>query len=326
MTANLPEQPKTANTGWPAWTAPLAALLKRDCPLAPLTTLKIGGPAEWYFAAETSDHLVLALRTAREANIPVTLLGDGSNVLISDRGIKGLVVHNRARRIEPRGDRLFSESGALLSDLVDCSRHESLTGLEFASGIYGTVGGAVFGNAGAYGKSIGDILQEAEVLTADNRRQTVLPAGFEFTYRQSACTRKRWVVLTAEVALRTGDQAAIGSEIDRIIAIRATKLPADLPSAGSYFKNIEDPKAEHGKIPAGQLLEAVDAKSMRVGGAGVYERHANVIVNLGGATAADILGLARMMAKAVHERFGIQLQSEVRFLGEPLDLQSVRGA
>ena len=308
----------------PPWTARLADGLKRNHILAPLTTLKIGGPAEWYFPAETPDDLVLALRTAREAGVPVMLLGDGSNVLISDRGIKGLMVHNRARRIVVQGQRLFAESGALLSELVECSRSNSLTGLEFAAGIYGTVGGAVFGNAGAYGKAIGDILHAAEVLTADGERRTVAPAEFEFTYRQSACGRKKWVVLSAEVSLRSGSQETIGAEIDRIIAIRATKLPVGLPSAGSYFKNIEDPKAEHGKVPAGQLLEAVGAKAMRVGGAGVYERHANVIVNLGGATAADVLGLAQMMAEAVHGRFGIHLQSEVRFLGEPLDLQSVR--
>jgi len=308
----------------PSWTTRLGGGLKRDFVLAPLTTLKIGGRAEWYFPAETTDDLVLALCTAREAGIPVTLLGDGSNVLISDRGIRGLVVHNRAHRIMAKGELLFADSGALLSDLVDYSRQQSLTGLEFAAGIYGTVGGAVFGNAGAYGKAIGDILHSSEVLTADCQRRTVGPDEFEFTYRQSACGRKRWVVLSAEVSLHTGDREVIGAEIDRIIAIRATKLPAGLPSAGSYFKNIEDPKAEHGKVPAGQLLEAIGAKAMRVGGAGVYERHANVIINLGGATAADVLGLAQKMADAVRERFGIQLQSEVRFLGEPLDSQSVR--
>lgn len=314
----------TQHSPWPVWTTPLAPVLKRDHILAPLTTLKIGGPAEWYYAAETVDTLVLAICTARAAGIPVTLLGDGSNVLISDNGIKGLVVHNRARRIERRGDRLFCESGALLADLVSRSREESLTGLEFASGIYGTVGGAVFGNAGAYGRAMSDILLEAEVLTSDCRRQTVVPAEFEFAYRLSASGRKRWVILSSEISLSPGSRDAISAEIDRIIALRATKLPADLPSAGSYFMNIEDPKAEHGKVPAGQLLEAVGSKSMRVGGAGVYERHANVIVNMGGATAADVLNLARLMADAVRERYGIELRSEVRFLGEPLDQQSVR--
>ncbi|MBI5869315.1 MAG: UDP-N-acetylmuramate dehydrogenase [candidate division Zixibacteria bacterium] len=298
--------------------------MKRGHILAPFTTLKIGGPAEWYFAAETADQLVLAITTARAAGVPVTLLGDGSNVLISDLGIKGLVVHNRACQIERRGDHLYSESGALLSDLVNRSRHEGLTGLEFASGIYGTVGGAVFGNAGAYGRAMSDILSAAEVLTDEGERRSVAPSEFEFAYRLSASGRKRWVILSSEVALQSGSRDAIGAEIDRIIAIRATKLPADLPSAGSYFMNIEDPKAEHGKIPAGQLLEAIGSKSMRVGGAGVYERHANVIVNLGGATAADVLALARQMADAVRERYGIELRSEVRFLGEPLDWQSVR--
>lgn len=326
MTANHTDKPRAVGADWPSWTAPLATELKRDVPLGPLTTLKIGGLADWYFRADTVDDLVAALCAGRGSGLPVTLLGDGSNVLISDKGIRGLVIHNRANRIERRGDHLFSEGGSLLSALVDRSRMEALTGLEFAAGIYGTVGGAIFGNAGAYGRSIAGLLCDAEILTGDGERRRVLPSEFEFSYRQSACGRKKWVVLTSEVALAPGDRDTIGAEIDRIIAIRATKLPADLPSAGSYFRNIEDPKAEHGKVPAGQLLEAVGAKNMRVGGAGVFGRHANVIVNLGGATAADVLCLADQMKTAVRDRFHIELQAEVRFLGEPLDAQSVTGS
>jgi len=296
----------------------LAGRLVADRVLAPLTTLKIGGAADWYFEAATPEDLVLALGVARGAGVPYTLLGDGSNILISDLGIRGLVIHNRARRIERRGNNLYSESGALLAALVEQSRIEGLTGLEFASGIYGSVGGAVFGNAGAYGRAMADILVGVEVCTRDGERLTVSPAELGFRYRKSACSEKGWVVLSCEVRLDPGDPAAIGAEIARIISVRATKLPSDLPSAGSYFKNIEDPRAEYGKVPAGKLLEEVGAKEMRVGGAGVYEKHANVIVNLGGATAADVLELASRMAGAVKERFGIVLESEVRFLGEPM--------
>lgn len=304
-------------TDWPTWTKPLAARLRRDVPLGPLTTLKIGGPADWYYPAQSVDELALVMTVAREHNLPYTLLGDGSNVLISDLGVRGLVIHNRADKIERHGDNLYSEAGALLSALVDRSRDESLTGLEFASGIYGSVGGAVFGNAGAYGKSIADVLIDIEVLTREGERQH-LPAGeMEFVYRQSGCARNGWVVLACEVALIPGDQKAIAAEIERIISVRATKLPADLPSAGSYFKNIEDPTAEFGKVPAGKLLEAVGAKSLRVGGAGIYEKHANVIVNLGGATAHDVLALAELMKAKVKEAYGIELHNEVRFMGEP---------
>lgn len=302
----------------PDWALPLADGLRRNHPLAAYTTLKIGGPAEWYYPAHTPDELADALRCARQGDVPVTFLGDGSNVLISDLGISGLVVHNRAQLIERHGDNLYAQSGALLADLVERSRTEGLTGLEFAAGIYGSVGGAIFGNAGAYGKAMADILLTATVLTRDGTRQTVGNRDFEFTYRQSACKDKGWIVLDGEFAFQPGDTQAIGAEIDRIIAIRATKLPTDLPSAGSYFKNIEDPSAEHGKIPAGRLLEAIGSKSMRVGGAGVYGKHANVIVNLGGATAADVLALARKMKDAVLAEYGIELHPEVRFLGEPM--------
>jgi UDP-N-acetylmuramate dehydrogenase len=298
-----------AKPGLPDWAAPLAGRLRKDHPLGPLTTFKIGGPADWYFPAGGS---------------PVTFLGDGSNVLISDKGIRGLVVHNRAQKIERKRDNLCAHSGALLGDLVNRSRAEALTGLEFAAGIYGSVGGAVFGNAGAYGKAMADILLSATVLTGDGDRITVSNSDFEFTYRKSACRERGWIVLDSEFALRPGDAESIGMEIDRIIAIRATKLPTDLPSAGSYFKNIEDPNAEFGKIPAGRLLEAVGAKSMRVGGAGVFEKHANVIVNLGGATAADVLGLAEKMKNAVFAEYQIELHPEVRFLGEPMPDHDVR--
>lgn len=308
---------QTTRTDWPSWTQPLHARLRADVPLGPLTTLKIGGPADWYYPAHTVDELALVMTVARDHNVPYTLLGDGSNVLVSDLGVRGLVIHNRADKIERHGDGLHSEAGALLSALVDRSREESLTGMEFASGIYGSVGGAVYGNAGAYGKSIADVLIDIEVLTREGERLHLPPNKMEFVYRQSGCARNGWVVLACEVALIPGDQKAIAAEIERIISVRATKLPADLPSAGSYFKNIEDPTAEFGKVPAGKLLEAIGAKSLRVGGAGVYEKHANVIVNLGGATAHDVLALAELMKAKVREAYGIELHNEVRFMGEP---------
>ena len=304
-------------TARPPWTKPLGDRLRANVPLGPLTTLKIGGPADWYFPAQTVDELALALTVARENNLQYTLLGDGSNVLISDLGVRGLVIHNRADRIERRGGNLHSEAGAILSALVDRSRDESLTGLEFASGIFGSVGGAVFGNAGAYGKSIADVLVDVEVLTRGGDRLHFPPDKMEFAYRLSGCARNDWVVLACEVALTPGDRETIAAEIERIISVRATKLPADLPSAGSYFKNIEDSTAEFGKVPAGKLLEAVGVKSLRVGDAGIYEKHANVIVNLGHATAHDVLALAELMKAEVRDAYGIELHNEVRFMGEP---------
>ena len=304
-------------TAIPSWTKKLGDRLRANVPLGPMTTLKIGGPADWYYPARTVDELALVLTVAREHNLPYTLLGDGSNVLISDLGVRGLVIHNRANHIERRDNILHSEAGALLSALVDYSRDESLTGMEFASGIYGSVGGAVFGNAGAYGKSIADVLIDVEVLTRDGDRLHLPPEKMEFSYRLSGCARNGWVVLACEVVLTPADQNAIAAEIERIISVRSAKLPTDIPSAGSYFKNIEDPTAEFGKVPAGKLLEAVGVKSFRVGDAGIYEKHANVIVNLGHATAHDVLALAELMKAKVKEAYGIELHNEVRFMGEP---------
>ena len=306
-----------AHTELPIWAEPLGDRLRAHAPLAPLTTLRIGGPAEWYYLAEAKSDLITAFRVARSAGIPITLLGDGSNVLISDRGIRGLVIHNQSGGIERRGESLDSDSGAHLSALIDRARTESLTGLEFAAGIYGTVGGAVFGNAGAYGRSMADVLVEVEILTPDGDIRCVAPSEMEFAYRHSGCEKHRWVVLSCAVRLAQGDADRIGREMERILALRAAKLPTDLPSAGSYFKNVEDPSAQFGKIPAGKLLEEVGAKSFRVGDAAVFPKHANVIVNMGSATAADVLALAAMMRQKVRERFGIDLAAEVRFLGEP---------
>jgi UDP-N-acetylmuramate dehydrogenase len=309
-------QSKSEQNGRPAWAAALGNRLQANVPLAPLTTLKIGGPAEWYYRAESVGQIVAAVDAARQASIPIVFLGDGSNVLVSDQGVRGLVIHNQAAGIERRGTALFSEAGARLTDLVQRSRVEELAGLEFAAGIYGTVGGAVFGNAGAYGKSMSHVLTWVEVLTAETKQARLTPDEMDFAYRHSGCGAHGWLVLSCEVGLSHGVGDQIGTEIDRILAMRASKLPVSLPSAGSYFKNVEDSSVEHGKIPAGKMLEAVGAKSLSVGGAGVYEGHANIIVNRGGATAADVLALASEMKRRVLDRFGIELESEVRFIGE----------
>lgn len=304
--------------GRPQWALSLGDRLQANVPLAPFTTLKIGGPADWYYPADTVDQLVAVYQATRDSGIPIVLLGDGSNVLVSDRGVRGIVIHNRACKIERRSQTLLAESGALLADLVERSRVEGLGGLEFAAGIYGSVGGAIFGNAGAYGRSMQNVLTAVEVMTPAGDRTRLGPDEMEFSYRHSGCAAHGWVVLSGEITLAEGDRDQIGAEIGRILAIRATKLPVDLPSAGSYFKNIEDPKAEHGKIAAGKLLEAVGAKGLMVGGAAVYEGHANVIINRGDATAADVLALAQQMTGRVRERFDVLLEPEVRFLGEPM--------
>ncbi len=259
--------------------------------------------------------LIDVLRTARRQGLPTTVMGHGSNLLISDDGIEGLVVINNCRRKWLSRGQLQVEAGARLNDLVDYTIANGYAGFEKMAGIPGTVGGAIIGNAGAYGQSISSILINVRLLQPTGDINSQGPEDLGFAYRTSRLKQSDDIVLDARFRLAKGDRRRLRGRADNIVAIRETKLPALEECAGSYFKNIEDPGAPHGKVPAGKLLEEAGAKRLRVGGAGVSSRHANVIVNHGGATAGDVLALAEMMKDAVRTKFGLELEEEVRFLG-----------
>ncbi len=287
-------------------------------PLAELTTFRIGGPVGLLCPVENVDQARRFLDFAAAHALPWTCLGGGSNILGDDAGYAGLVLRVRSRGLARRGEALRVGAGWDLDALVTATLREGLTGLEFASGIPGTVGGALVGNAGCYGREIGDLLREATVLRADGRVQTLGPEDFAFRYRDSALKGRGDVVLEMVLQLHRGDVAAAAATRQQHLDDRRRKHPSwDEPCAGSYFQNLPPAGPGERRRAAGHLLEQAGAKAMQVGGAAVYPRHANIIVNTGGASCADVLGLAARMKAAVRERFGEELIEEVRHLATP---------
>lgn len=306
-------------------------------PLRHHTTFRIGGPADYFLAAKAPDDLVTALRTAHELALPCFLLGGGSNLLVSDEGFRGLVVRNAAERVEFDGTAVYVEGGADYLEFIRTCRGRSLAGLAYAAGIPGSVGGALYGNAGCYGQDIGSRTIECTVATLDGRSVETLPASwFEFAYRDSRLKREPRAILSCLLQLEPGDGDAIQREIDEKLEIRRVKHPQwrSEPTAGSYFKNLPPGFTAPGlplspgtqRVPAGALLDSCECRGMRVGDAMVFPKHANILVNVGHASARDVLELAEQMKARVRERFGVELEEEVMFLGEKPAVPGVRGA
>ena len=305
----------------------LGGMLLTQEPLRHHTTLRIGGPADFYFAARTPDELLVALRVGRELGIPVFLLGGGSNLLVSDDGFRGLVVRNAIETIEFDGDAAHVGCGADFLDLIYQCRDRDLAGLEFAAGIPGSVGGALYGNAGCYGQDIGQVTIECTITTIDGAKVETRPAAwFEFAYRDSRLKRDPRVLISCLLQFRAGDRREIQRVIDEKLEIRRVKHPhwRIEPTAGSYFKNLPPDWVMPGaklspgthRVAAGQLLDEVGCRGLRVGDAMVFAKHANIIVNAGHASAREVLELAGIMKARVRERFGVELEEEVMFLGE----------
>ena len=302
------------------------ALLTHE-PLRHHTTFRIGGPADFYFVARTPDQLVAALRVAHEIALPTFLLGGGSNLLVSDKGFRGLVVRNAIDQIEFDGTAGHVGCGADFLDLIYRCRDRDLSGLEFAAGIPGSVGGAIYGNAGCYGQDIGSFVIECTHVTLDGKSVETRPRGwYEFTYRDSRLKREPRALLTCLLQFKKGERAAIQKVIDEKLEIRRVKHPQWRmePTAGSYFKNLPPDWRMPGaklspgtpRVAAGQLLDECGVRGMRVGDAMVFAKHANIIVNVGHAAAADVLELAATMKRLVREKFDVTLEEEVMFLGE----------
>jgi UDP-N-acetylmuramate dehydrogenase len=309
------------------------SLLTRE-PLRHHTTFRIGGPADFYFAARTPDQLVTALRITRDLEIPVFLLGGGSNLLVSDEGFRGLVLRNACEQVEFDGTAAHVGCGADFLDFIYQCRDEGLAGLEFAAGIPGSIGGALYGNAGCYGQDIGQFTIECTIATPDGARVETRPASwFEFAYRDSRLKREPHVLLTCLLQLRRGERAESQAIIDEKLEIRRVKHPQWRvePTAGSYFKNLPVGFRFPGsttspgtrRTPAGQLLDECGCRGLRVGDAMVFHKHANIIVNAGHATAREVLELAEIMKARVREKFAVELEEEVMFLGEKPKLDPV---
>ena len=280
-------------------------------PLAPYTAFRVGGPAELLATVTSAEALAQAVVAARAHSVPCRVLGAGSNVLVSDAGLRGLVLLNRARSTAFGPDHVRAESGTSFSTLARHCISRGLAGLEWAVGIPGTVGGAVVGNAGAWGGDVASVLVEARVLGADGQVGVWPARRFDFSYRSSALKGApglQAVVLEAAFALAPGDRQALEARVAEIAARRKASQPAGA-TCGSVFKN---PPGDY----AGRLVEAAGLKGVRRGGAMITTAHANFVVNQGGATAADVKALIDLARGAVEEQFGISLELEIELLGE----------
>jgi UDP-N-acetylmuramate dehydrogenase len=293
-------------------------VLREDEALAPWTWMKVGGPAEFLVEVERIEELVAAHAMCRRCRAPFTLLGGGSNVVIDDAGLAGLVVINRVAHLDWDDEKRQVTAGAgfSLDHLVESVSSRGWGDLTFAAGIPGTVGGALAGGAGAYGRLLAEMVCAARVLAPDGTVAELPVAALGVRYRDSDIIRCGQILL--EITFGGFQPASAACLAERIAAIKADRAgkhpPSDLPCAGSFFKNLPPPAPGASRIAAGLLLDRCGAKRLRHGGAAVFERHANIIVNTGGATAADILALADQMACLVHGRHGVRLEPEVRYL------------
>jgi UDP-N-acetylmuramate dehydrogenase len=283
--------------------------LERDAPLGPLTTLRVGGAAERLVTPRTHDELIAALNLARDAGVPLFVLGNGSDIVVADQGIAGLVIRNRARGITVEGEQIVADSGTPMAGLVKRSVSEGLAGLDFGISIPGSLGGAVWANAGAHGGEMRDVVASVEVWDpADGSLRRLDVGECEFEYRESRFKRSAEIVLSATLSLRRGEPAQIASLVAEHQAQRLATQPLADQNAGSVFRN---PPGDH----AGRLVDAAGLKGFRIGTAQVSTLHANFIGTDRDGRATDVRTVGDHVRRTVRERFAVELQYEIEFVG-----------
>lgn len=280
-------------------------------PMKNHTTFRIGGPADALALPKTPEEVAEVVRFCHEHAQPYYVLGNGSNLLVSDEGYRGLVLqlYRNFNDIQVNGETITVQSGAMLAAVARTAYQTGLTGLEFASGIPGTIGGAVVMNAGAYGGEMKNVLKEVTVLTKKGEVLVIPAKALELGYRTSVIPKNGWIVLGAVLQLKKGDQEQILARMEELKEQRITKQPLDLPSAGSTFKRPEG-------YFAGKLIMDAGLRGFTVGGAQVSEKHCGFVVNRGNATAADVWELICEVKRRVKEMTGVELEPEVKLLGD----------
>lgn len=314
-------------------------------PLSKLTTLNIGGPAKKFVAIHSEEELVEAIQYAKKNSMEYLVIGGGSNLLVSDQGVNCLVIKNEISGIATthlRGEAKQSpgshlggvisvKSGTILQDLVNYSISHGLSGLQKLTGIPGTVGGGIFGNAGAYGQTISDHIKSVTVLNTNNlTMQQFNNSECDFNYRDSGFKRNKYIILEVTFQLESRDPKTLQQQADDVLSKRLIKYPPGIKCPGSFFKNIvvatlpkeildkiPPEKIVYGKLPAGALLEEVGAKGDSLDGIYITDYHANLFVNKGSGTAQAFYDLAKKYAQKVKEKFGITLEPEVQFINLP---------
>lgn len=326
--------------------------VKRDILLKNYTTFKIGGPAKYFFIAKTKTDLILAIKMARKNSLPFFVLGKGSNILVSDEGFDGIAIKMKNEKLKIKNYnskfKIFCESGMPLAKLVSKSLQIGATGLEWAMGIPGTVGGAIRGNAGAFGGSIGKLVKTVNVLNSENLKTKIFKnkdydspsassrkAGpyCKFGYRDSIFkSKKNLIILSCEIQLEKSNKKIIQKKIKEYLARRKESQPLNFLSAGSTFKNFTPHRKEFygagpkslkelkkfkkiGIIPAGYLIEKCGLKGKKIGNAKISEKQANFIINLGNGKAKDVIKLIKLIKKEVKNKFKINLEEEIQLLG-----------
>ncbi|MEE8417696.1 MAG: UDP-N-acetylmuramate dehydrogenase [candidate division Zixibacteria bacterium] len=292
----------------------LTGRVRSDVILAPFTSFGIGGQARYFFVAITSTDIVRAVRAAREMGLKFFVLGGGSNILFDDAGYTGLVIKDETDKFRLRGNIISALSGAILDKMVDATVEAGLGGLEYAAGIRGTIGGAVYGNAGAFGHAINEILKSAVVYTGDDRIEIVDSGYFKFEYRKSRLSESEDLVLSVKLQLHHEDKARLTEIVNERRRFREERHPVGLGTAGSVFKNLRSLEDPANVTPAGKILEDAGVRGMVVGDAAVFEKHCNIVVNRGNATSGDVKRLVQMMGDAAKGKFGIDLEKEIMYI------------
>jgi UDP-N-acetylmuramate dehydrogenase len=289
----------------------LKGRLLRDELMSRHTTFRVGGPADVFVMPGTFEEVKGTVNLCRDYKLPYYIVGNGSNLLVSDRGYRGVIIQigKELGGIRVEGEAVTVQAGALLSVTANHVMEEELTGFEFASGIPGTLGGACVMNAGAYGGEMGDILTEITALTPEGEVIRIARAQMELGYRTSIIARKGYVVLEANMRLKKGDRQEIRAKMEELKEKRVSKQPLEYPSAGSTFKRPEG-------YFAGKLIQDAGLRGFAVGKAQVSEKHCGFVINKGGATAKDISELMARVSQTVEEKFGVRLEPEVKKLGE----------
>lgn len=295
--------------------------IKKNVVLAPYTTFKIGGPAKYFYVAKSNEDLIKAVKAAKKADTPFFILGAGSNVLVSDKGFNGLVIkiqNTKYRAYRQAGKilntKIIAEAGTNLGELVNESIKSGLTGLEWAAGIPGTIGGAVRGNAGSQkgGSSIGELVEGVTLLNSEGRIITVDKNWMQFDYRHSRlkdiAKKERPIILSVVLKLEKGDVKKIKQAINEQLTTKKQNIPGE-PSAGCIFKNPE-------KYPAGYLIEQCGLKGKKIKGVMISQKHANFIVNVNSAKAKDVKKLINLCKEKVKEKFGTELEEEIEYVGD----------
>lgn len=307
--------------------------IEENISLAKYTSFKIGGPAKYFYSAQTVQEIQQVIQFAKEKKLPYYILGGGNNILVSDLGFDGLVIKINNQNIKISGNEIQTAAGVILANLVIETADIGLTGLEWLAGIPGTVGGAIYGNVGAFGGSMGEKIEKVEVLNPDDfTRRWIERAECEFIYRGSIFKKNKQIILGATFRLEKDDLRSIRNLIKGYINKRKSQ-PLGFPSAGSVFKNIiiaENQKVfknllhkfpelakfqATGKIPTGWFVEELGLLGKKIGGAIIAHNHGNFILNIGNAKATDVVMLISLIKQKIRVNFGIQLEEEIQYMG-----------